>query len=223
MHTNSCLQAGFISSFRSALRSSSLCFGLLAAVLSGSLHSTLWAQNARPGVPEPKREPIRAAGTIKGVGNGIMQVTTAAGDQYLVKLDPNIKPTNPTQISFSGKADPSFLRPGLLVRFTGKFDKRGKALEPIELLDIVTQRDGMQLGFTPDGGISSASSGLFQEAKPEKPVKQPKKAPLPDNISARVDRQLSVLGFGERTDNDGGNVVRQRSFLGLLHGLLWFC
>jgi hypothetical protein len=207
MPTNSRCRAGFLANVFAAMRPISQLLGLLV-ILSSACPTPLWAQNARPGVPEPKREPIRAAGTIKGAANGIMQVTTAAGDQYLVKLDPNIKPTNPTQITFSGKADPSFLRPGLLVRFTAKFDKRGRAVEPIELLDIVTQRDGMQLGFTPDGGISTASSGLFQEAKPEKPAKQTKKAPPPDNISAVVIGPLTEAKNGKLTINVGGKQLK---------------
>ncbi len=92
------------------------------------------AANSR--VPANLKIPFQGTGTIEAVAPGGMQVT-AAGAVWLVKFDKNCK------IEVTGSADPSFLRSGLLVRFTADVDKKGKATALLNELEIVSPQNAM--------------------------------------------------------------------------------
>ena len=140
---------------------------------------TAEAQN-RPNRPmgnaPMNREPAQGGGTIKGAAMGGLEVHASGGDRYLVQIEPQAR-----MVEYLATAEPSWLAPGMLVRFTATVDRRGKILEPIGQLEAITLRDGVQLGVVSDmgdgGGIGEEGAALFQEAKPEK--KEKKKVPPP--------------------------------------------
>lgn len=142
------------------------------------------AQNRRPMGGEGQREPARGGGTIRGPAMGGMEVVGAQGERFIVQLEPRAQ-----QIEYSAAAETSWLHSGLLVRFTNVIDKRGRLTEPVAQLDVITLREGYQLGVQSDSGFNAAkeSDGLFEEAKPEKPAKkQPPAEMSPVTVIGRL-------------------------------------
>jgi hypothetical protein len=72
--------------------------------------------------------------TIRAVGSLGLEVTDANGKNWALKPDKNC------QIVVTGTADPDFLKPDLLVRFTAQFDKKGNATVPLNELEIISQQ-----------------------------------------------------------------------------------
>ena len=172
-------------------------FGLLAIVF---LPLPALAQNAvRP--PEVKREPLNATGTIKGIRPGLLHVLTEENDQWLIQVR-----ARPQDIAFTGPADSSFLKPGMLVRFVGKFNKRGECVEPIGSLTVFTIREGHGLSIKPDSepGLAGTKE-FFSDAKSvEKPAKRKEEA-----VSYRVAGTLTKLSRnGEMTIAAPGATVK---------------
>lgn len=134
------------------------------------------------------REPVRAAGTIKEAGGGLLHVVGAGGSQWLVKVE-----AQPQNISFMGTADDSWLQPGMLVRFSGLMDRRLRMTEPLSAVSVISMRQGYVFGVTQEGLATGGNDApkLFEDAKPEKPApvkKQPGSAnePMPVLIIGRI-------------------------------------
>lgn len=106
-------------------------------------------------------EKVSASGTITAVGPGVMQVMSAAGDQWQVALDPK------AEVYVSGTASPSFLRPGMLVKFSGKFNKKAEAVEPLSSITVFTPRaEKPRQGEEGGGNSSDLAKGLFEVDEP---------------------------------------------------------
>lgn len=166
-------------------------------VLAALCATTALGQNAKP-----MKENVRAAGTIKDAGMGMLHVVGAGGDQWLVKLE-----ANPRNVSFVGTAEPSWLQPGLLVRFSGRIDRRGKLVDPIGMMSVISLREGYQIGIMPEGGRGKDGPGLFEEPKPEKtPVKKP--AGPPEPIAILVIGRLTTIKNGKFTIDAGGKQLK---------------
>lgn len=152
--------------------------GLAVAMAAVSVSTSAPAQNQakRPGPPS-NREPAQGGGTIKGASPGGLEVHASGGDRYLVQIEPQAR-----MIEYLATAEPNWLAPGMLVRFTATVDRRGKIQEPIGQLEVITLREGVQIGVVTDmgdGGVGEEGAALFQDAKPEK--KEKKKAPPKDS------------------------------------------
>src|SRR6185436_18204192 len=80
-----------------------------------------------------EREQLSISGTIKGVAPGAFQVAVSEKEVWLIKIDPNIKQVDMT---FSGSAEKTFLRPGMYVEFRAQVNKRGTVLEPVASLTV---------------------------------------------------------------------------------------
>ena len=157
------------------------------------------AQYEKP--PQVKPEQLNTSGTIKGLRGGLMHISAEGGDQWLIKVQ-----AKPQDVTFTAAAESSFLKPGMLVRFVGKFNKRGQCLEPISNLTIVTLREGVSIGVAADsagGGAGEGVKALFGEAKAEeKPTEKPA-----DSADFRVVGQLTKLSrTGEMTLNAGTTI-----------------
>lgn len=168
---------------------------LACAVLGLSCLATIpaAAQN-RPLVNPMQREPARGAGTIKGPAMGGMEVVAGGGERYVVQLEPQAR-----QIEYVGSAELSWLHPGLLVRFSTVVDKRYRMTEPVSHFDVITMRDGYQLGLVTDSGGSNNNEGggLFQDPKPEKAEKPAKKAPVPESTPVTIIGRLGEVKNGK--------------------------
>ena len=155
---------------------------------------TAVAQRA-PDVPQDKRENVELAGTLKQIGAGVLQIATEAGDQWLVRLEGR---PQEMKISFSGKADPSFLKSGMLVQFEGTVNKRGELQDKLEQIVVTSPREGVELGVYPEA-TGGNTGGLFSNDKPED---KPKRQARPDAVQCRVTGLITKISRnGELTVN----------------------
>lgn len=171
---------------------------LLATLVVGLLIAPACGQP--PQRPKQPREQMPKEVKLLAVGRGVVQVQTEDGKQWLVALG-----RNPAQtVSVVGKADPSWLQPGMLVRFSARFDRKGEAISKIEDLSVITLREGMRFGLTPENLptanlAGAAAGGLFsdtdQDAKPKKPSR-PKKI-KPEDISYTVIGKIAKVKRNE--------------------------
>lgn len=148
--------------------------------------------------PKPKRDKMPPEGKLIGVARGMIKVQTEDGGQWLVALGRDTE-----AISVVGSADPSWLRPGMLVRFSGHFNRKGEAVAPIKEVSVVTMREGMRFGITPANAPSrfgGTGGGLFadeeeEKARAAKPTR-PKKA-KPEDIKYVVVGKIAKIRKGE--------------------------
>lgn len=121
-------------------------------------------------------EKISASGTIKAIGPGALHVVSTEGDQWQVALAPK------AEIIVTGTATPAFLRPGMLVKFSGKFNKRAETVEPLSSIIVFTPREvKKQPGEEGNDAASDFAKGLF---KADEPATDPKKAVETFDISS---------------------------------------
>ena len=82
--------------------------------------------------------PFQGTATITGVGSRGLEVIDANGGKWLV-----VPERKNCKIEVTGNADPSFLRPDMLVRFNAEFDKKGNATAPVNELEIISPQAAM--------------------------------------------------------------------------------
>jgi hypothetical protein len=111
------------------------------------------------GQEKEKGDKISASGTIKSIGPGGLQVISAAGDQWQVALAPK------AEVVVTGTATPAFLRPGMLVKFSGKFNKKAESVEPLSSITVFTPREEKKQHREEDAG-SEFGKGLFKADEP---------------------------------------------------------
>jgi len=137
---------------------------------------SVWAQ--RRGGRNELTESLQGEATVKGVRPGLMQVTTAEGQDWLVTI-----PTRLENVIFRGSATPQFLQPQMALRFHTTFpwtDKRKKEYQtskPVDTLEIITVRPGSEPNVYPDEQADGRRK-LFQgdeEERPEVKDEAPKK------------------------------------------------
>jgi hypothetical protein len=160
--------------------------------------------------PEIQREPLQCAGTVKQVGRGVIGLTTEAGDQWAVQVE-----ARPQDLSFTGSADATFVKPGMWIRFTTRLTRTGNAQEPIATAEIYTPREGFGVGVYPEGAgeIGGGEGGALFAPTEEKP--KPKAEPKPkirdEDVVYRVGGQVSKISrLGELTINAGGASVKAK-------------
>lgn len=147
-----------------------LCFVL---VLAGAA----LAQN-RPQSPQVAREPFRGSGKVRGMSQGILYVVGQTGEQWVVKVD-----ARPGDVTYRGTARPSFLRPGMYVRFSCLLDGRHHAQSPIAAIEVFVPGEKTHLGVFPDTGDEASKAGeaagaggkLHKGGPPAKKTGEPKK------------------------------------------------
>jgi hypothetical protein len=125
----------------------------VAAMLSISADSA-WAQYGMPMMPyvprsnrtsnNPYTNPnstlnrnppqLQGTATITAIGERGLEAVDNSGTNWRVAPEKNCV------IQVTGTADPSFLKPDMLVRFTALFDKKGNATAPVNELEIISQQ-----------------------------------------------------------------------------------
>lgn len=153
-----------------------------------------------------EKDPLKASGTIKNVAPGVLQIATGEGDMWLLKLE-----AKPQDVTFSGTAEKSFLRPGMFVEFRAQVSKKGVVAEPVANLIVFTPSEGRRPGVDPDSA-GGGDGGLFNEPKDEKkPDPKAKKSTRlkADDTVYRVAGAISKVGrAGDLTVSAGGRQVR---------------
>ena len=110
-----------------------------------------------PGWMPPNASMFEKDGKVAGVfPNGIQMITTR-GAKWVIQVVPR-----QSQLKITGVADPSFLHPGLHVKFSGEIDDKGLLQSELKELEI----------FTP---ANKNSTGVFATGSDEdaKPVPRP--------------------------------------------------
>jgi hypothetical protein len=186
-----------------------LAFATTLFVLNQSLVLAQYGQ--RPQQPEIQREGLQCAGTVKQIGRGVIGVVTDAGDQWVFQLE-----ARPQDLSFTGSADASFVKPGMWIRFTSKLTRTGNAKEPIASAEIYTPREGFGVGVMPEdaglGGGGERGGALFAPTE-EKPKAKAKPEPKvrDEDVVYRVGGQITRISrLGELTINAGGTSVKAK-------------
>jgi hypothetical protein len=157
------------------------------------------AQEDRP------KENLRAVGTIRGVFNGGFQLATDTNEQWKVKL-----PDKASEVSFSGTADHSFLKPGMYVKFSAVMNHKGVVQGPITSLTVFTPLEDKDIGWWPEkaaGGGPSPLEGLFsqKEVKKEEPKGKGKKI---EDEAYYVGGTLKSLKAGRMSVQSGGKEIK---------------
>jgi hypothetical protein len=82
-------------------------------------------------------QPFQGTATVYAVGSVGLEVTDANGNNWKLAQEKNCL------VEVTGTADPSFLKPDMLVKFSAQFDKKGKATAPLNELEIISPQAAM--------------------------------------------------------------------------------
>lgn len=140
------------------------------------------------------------SGNIKGMQGSLVQVGASDGANWLVQVD-----ARPQDVVFQGSADPAFVKPGMLVEFKAKVNKRGQASEPVQALTIFTVREGRGVGVQTDGG---AAGGELFSSKPEEADKKGPKGKEDDTVYHIAGQITKVGRLGDMTINCAGTTIK---------------
>lgn len=116
---------------------------------------------------KPMGEKVSASGTIKGARGNVLEVVSSAGDVWQVAVAPK------AEVIVNGTATPAFLRPGMLVKFSGKFNKRAETVEPLSSITVFTPREVKKQPGEEENNLSDLAKGLFQPDEPASDTKKP--------------------------------------------------
>jgi hypothetical protein len=173
----------------------------VAAAFTAAFAAPAAAQRPLREVPLENRENVEITGTIKQIGPGVLQVVTEAGDQWLVRLEGR---PQEMRLSYSAKAEPGFLRPGMLVQFAGTINKKGQLQEKLDSLIVTTLREGIEVGVYPEaaGGIAGE---LFSDARPEEKGKKGRQKP--EAVPCRVTGTIAKISRAGELTVSGRNAT----------------
>lgn len=130
-----------------------------AALVLAVVESPSLAQN-QFGQIKKEATPYDGKGNIVEVGPQGIQIKDSDGKTLFVGFDQK------TKITVTGTAEPGFLSPGLLVRFTATMTSKGQVEDKITELAVVEQSDTNKVGAQPD--LEPGKS--LKEAEKEGPV-----------------------------------------------------
>ncbi len=95
----------------------------------------------------------QVSGTIQAMAQNQIKVVTEDKKEYLVLV------TDQTSVQFQGTADPEFLMPGLLVRFTADLTQTGLVQSPVSELEVFTYSQSRRM--TPEQ-MRDQTAGVYQ-------------------------------------------------------------
>ncbi len=103
-----------------------------------------WSQERRQ--QGGREASVHVSGKYQSAKGPVLHVLADDGSQYYVRL-----PQRPENIQYSGTADKSMLKPRMFVQFVGKFDRKGKSVEPVNRVTVFTpSRERSRLGVFPE-------------------------------------------------------------------------
>lgn len=132
----------------------------------------------------PNREQLEATGAIQAMRPGLIQMVTDDGVNWLLKVEGK-------SLAYYAEAEPAWLKPGMVVQFSGQFDSKGTPQSAIRLLKVVTPSADLPLGVSVDAA-ANAAKGLFSDA-PKEPQKQLISADVVGRIAAVKNNTLAVV------------------------------
>jgi hypothetical protein len=184
--------------------------GLAAAAALAFLAGTVHAQYNNSGNNNNPNFLVRKAqlmqlpvvdlkGTVEQVGADGLAIK-CEGQAFNLSVDSNL-----THVQCNGTADRSYLKPGVLVRFEGEFDKRMQPKSgPLEVLYVVTQSETSQPGIHSDSDVAAAAAAAGENGEnSEEGGQRPAKRAAVENcvvigtIKLLKDDQLQVVADGK--------------------------
>lgn len=148
-----------------------------------------------------QQEKVMSTGTVKALVPGRLQITNSDGAEWVVALAPR------AEVFVTGTATSDFLKPGMLVRFSGKFNKKGETVDPIKTFTVYTPRVDWNAQRRPqreeasNPALTEATKNLFklESEEPKKPVKpmRPVKEKLPDTFDVASAGPISSIKNGK--------------------------
>lgn len=115
---------------------------------------------------QDNREDIRTSAAIKGIKGPYLFCINDEGVEMVVKL-----PDRNQNVTYTGQAHPSWLRPGMLVSLSAKLDKRGKTHSPVKDIAVISPTEETKIGAFPD--VTAAGANLFSNEPAEKRAEKP--------------------------------------------------
>lgn len=135
---------------------------------------------------DAQRQRLDASGTIRELGSGSITMITTEGDIWQIAVDKKLK-----DIHVIGRADPSWVKSGMLVQFVGQFTAQGKSTKPIRQLTVFTPSDDYKMGISADAGISTA--GLFSDEPAPKAGEETKSFKVAGQLRGIRGNNITVL------------------------------
>lgn len=164
---------------------------LLGSVLFGLLPTAREVQGQIPGIGG--LDVAEVNGKLDAASGNRLKITGDDGQDYLVSLNQQ------STIDYEGTAEPEFLRPGMLVRFTCSFDTNGQPQQAVSELEIFQpmQRRRMR----PDE-MQKQTPGIYPVVAPEarqqsqQPQHQRRQQPAPQQppASAEATQEYRIVG-----------------------------
>jgi hypothetical protein len=112
------------------------------AVAAIGIAGLLGNANAASAQQKKEKLKLKLTGTFEGfAGAGIIKVKSKQDEPWLVKIEAGVD-----EIHITGSAAVDFLKPGMWIYVTGKFDERGKAKEKIQSLTVTARRSATRPG-----------------------------------------------------------------------------
>ncbi len=126
--------------------------GSLVVALVAALSAPAYGQRGgQQGAGAPGANLQSIDGNIELVGNGIVRVSSKAGQSILVAI------TQTTKVQYTNKATSDFLRPGLAIEFTAEVDQKHNVKDPVSQVSLVSLNAERPAGLFAEGSSSSES------------------------------------------------------------------
>ncbi len=109
---------------------------------------------AGTGRAQPAPKTLEDSGIVKTVDGPRIEFDTLKNGIWWVQFGPE------SRLHVEGTAELSYLRPGLMIRFNGEFDKKNVLAEEVKEIEV----------FTPQG---KNAIGFFADSSADKPVRNP--------------------------------------------------
>ncbi len=135
---------------------------------------------------------FQGSGTIHSYDAQQINMMTAGNQPWVVKIDEK------TSISVKGEGTEEMMRPGSVVRFYAKLNKRGVALEPIGEITLMSPREG----FTPM--IEAAPEGEEEEGASDEVKKQLRGAQPEKKLEGNQEKKEGDKPKGGKAEGDKG-------------------
>ena len=180
--------------------------------LTGSLVLILLLTASLSAQDRPGREArVSGTGTITKLAPGVLEVESSEGDKWIVAITPR------AEVSVSGTASPEFLRPGMLVKLSGTFNRKGEAVEPLKTLTVFTPRPQPRQPQRPEEPVNpelnAIAKGLFQSNEPAPPPKKerpmrPVRTKPPEEVDVSTAGTLAGARGGKLQVRTPGGVLK---------------
>ena len=184
-----------------------LCLALTTLVTGPFPNNLAWAQKPKtePGktknekgkpdaAPPVSMDIAKVEGKWDAFSQGIIKILNAENQEIFLQSE------NETLVTYSAEAEPAWLMPGYMVRFSASFDQNSKPTAPLKAIEVFTPLTRRRMspeeireqtpGITrEDKGQAEGAKGVFENDK-----KQPKGKPTKKETAVTPGQTFRVVG-----------------------------